>query len=78
MATKKPKELTDSDILDAITKWGHRGTMTYVIRNILSPGRPGLKTAKVLRRLKRMERDGTVKRISSSYATQICWAQIQH
>lgn len=65
--------LTDADILDAMKKWGN-GNMTYVLRNILSPGRPHLKTSHILSRLKRMERAGKVKRVPSCYQVQICWA----
>jgi hypothetical protein len=53
-----------------------QGIMTYVIRNILAMehGMHALHTATVLRRLKRMERDGKVRRVRSGYAVHLCWA----
>lgn len=51
------------------------GKMTYVIRNCVAMETRDhtLKTAKVLRELKKMERDGLVERLPTSYARQICW-----
>lgn len=51
------------------------GTMTYVIRNILSMehGYRTIATPTVLRRLKKMERAGEVERVPSGYAVQLCW-----
>lgn len=64
----------DRNILKAM-KARPTGIMTYVIRNILTMehGYRDLDTAKVLRRLKWMERAGDVERVSSSYATMLCW-----
>lgn len=62
---------TDDEILDVLK--GRGGTMTYVIRNILSSGRPNLQTAFIRYRLMTLEKAGKVKRMPTSYATQICW-----
>lgn len=62
----------DEQILAALRKWGNR-SMTYVIRNTLSMGGFAAETPWVLRQLKRMEREGRVQRIPSSYAVQLCW-----
>lgn len=69
--------LTDSQILAAMAARPH-GIMTYVIRNILASehGYRGLKTAAVRRRLMRLERQGVVARVWSSYAVQICWKRV--
>lgn len=66
-------EISDDEMLAAISKWGER-CMTYVARNVLSKGRPNLETAQVLRQLKRLEKAGKVRRVPSSYATQLCWS----
>lgn len=50
--------------------------MTYFITNILcSEGLRELKTAFVLRRLKKLEALGQVKRVKPVYATQLCWTK---
>lgn len=64
-------DLNDSDVLAAVT--GRPRMPTYVYRNILSSGRCHLKTASVLSRLKRMERDGKVRRVPTSYAVMLAW-----
>lgn len=51
----------------------HGRCMTYVVTNWLRDKYRTLKTAYVLRRLKKLEFDGKVKRVNSSYIRQICW-----
>lgn len=68
------KALTD-DLIIATMAARPSGIMTYVIRNILSLEHGvNVPTAKVRRRLQRLEQRCEVCRVSSSYATQICWA----
>ncbi|HEX7856007.1 MAG TPA: hypothetical protein VF503_20180 [Sphingobium sp.] len=78
MTVKKtpPLDLSDEKIL-TVMKCRPAGIMTYVIRNILDMehGYRGLKTSAVLTRLKRMESQGRVERVSSQYSVQICWRQ---
>jgi hypothetical protein len=66
---------TDADILAAVRNWGNR-SMTYVVRNMLAHSFSDVKTPWVLRQLKRLEREGKVQRVSSSYVTQICWSAL--
>lgn len=64
---------TDEQIIDALK--GRYGTMTYVLRNILTGfGRPLPPTAFIRRRLFALEKAGKVKRVQTSYAVQHCWA----
>lgn len=65
---------TDEEIMYAVCEFG--GTKaTYVIRNILSmSGFRNIKTPWVLHQLKRLERDGRVVRVPSSYAVMLCWS----
>lgn len=70
-------DVSDQEILDAIGKWGGNGCMTYVARNILSRNHAYLLTSAVLRRLKKLEVQGKVKRVKSVYAVQICWAVVE-
>jgi hypothetical protein len=66
-------KITDEELMAAVAVYGHN--MTYVVRNILAKGeRKALTTAQVLRQLKRLEAEGKVKRVKSSYVRQICWA----
>lgn len=69
-------DLTDNEVIDAMQGASRR--MTYVIANILQATHKHhngtLSTAKVLRRLKSLEKRGAVKRVPSAYAVQICWA----
>ena len=62
--------ISDDSILAALRSWGDHA-MTYVVANRLSPRQP---TSKVRRRLQSMEKRGLVKRMPTSYVTQICWA----
>ena len=68
-------ELTDEEVIDAMQGAGRR--MTYVVANILRMTHKHhngtLGTAKVLRRLKALEKRGVVERVRSDYAVQICW-----
>ena len=68
-------ELTDEEVIDAMKGAGRR--MTYVVANILRMTHKHhngtLGTAKVLRRLKALEKRGEVERVRSDYAVQICW-----
>ena len=68
-------ELTDEEVIDAMQGAGRR--MTYVVANILRMTHKHhngtLGTAKVLRRLKALEKRGEVERVRSDYAVQICW-----
>jgi hypothetical protein len=69
-------DISDQEILDAVGSWGGHGCMTYVARNILSYEHKNLMTSSVLRRLKKMEKQGRVKRVKSCYSVQICWAVV--
>lgn len=82
-ASTAPKP-TDEEILGVIANRMPVGVMTYVVRNVLAmtPFRKGdphkaayrnLDTAFIRRRLIAMEKAGKVQRVSSIYATQICW-----
>ncbi len=66
---------TDEQIIAAIGQYAGTGVMTYVVCNILTSvwrkGRPD--TSFVRRRLMAMEKAGKVKRMPTSYATQLCW-----
>ncbi|WP_292633341.1 MULTISPECIES: hypothetical protein [unclassified Novosphingobium] len=64
---------TDAQILAAVGKWGNR-SMTYAVRNVLQMAGFKVETAWLLRRLKRLEREGKVVRVSSGYAIQLCWS----
>ena len=68
-------ELTDEEVIDAMQGASQR--MTYVVANILRMTHKHhigtLGTAKVLRRLKALEKRGVVERVRSDYAVQICW-----
>lgn len=67
-------DISDQEILEAVGSWGSHGCMTYVAANILRRKDKGIKTASVLRRLKKLEQQGLVQRKKSNYALQICWA----
>lgn len=70
-------DVSDQEILEAVGGWGGHGCMTYVARNILSRKHSHLMTPAVLRRLKRLEKQGRVKRVKSVYSVQICWAVVE-
>lgn len=62
---------TDNEILEVLRDHGR--CMTYVVTNWLHYNYRGIKTAYVLRRLKKLEAAGKVHRVKSVYKTQICW-----
>lgn len=62
---------TDEEIIQVLRD--HGNCMTYVVTHWLQDNYRGIKTAYVLRRLKKLEALGAVKRVKSSYAVQICW-----
>ncbi|WP_289480248.1 hypothetical protein [Escherichia coli] len=62
---------TDEEIVRVLEEHGR--CMTYVVTNWLRDKYRTLKMAYVLRRLKKLEFDGKVKRVNSSYIRQICW-----
>lgn len=66
---------TDEEIIQALT--AHGRCMTYFVTNILRRKYWPLDTAYILRRLKKLEAAGKVKRVRSSYAVQICWEAAQ-
>lgn len=68
-------DLTDKELIDAMGGASRR--MTYVVANILRMTHKHhagtLATAKVLRRLKALEKRGVVERVRTPYAVQIGW-----
>ncbi len=66
---------TDEEIIQELT--AHGRCMTYVVTNILRRKYWPLDTAYILRRLKKLEAAGKVRRVRSSYAVQICWEASQ-
>lgn len=66
---------TDEEIIHVLRD--HGNCMTYVVTHWLRDKYNGIKTAYVLRRLKKLEALGAVKRVKSSYAVQICWEAVQ-
>ncbi|EIE0340129.1 hypothetical protein LCT82_003208 [Salmonella enterica] len=66
---------TDEEILGVLNKYGR--CMTYVVNYWLRDKHHPLPTSYVLRRLKKLEAIGAVKRVKSSYAVQICWEAVQ-
>lgn len=72
MATDLDRRPDDDTIVAATGKWNGRA-MTYVTANILRSAGFNVRTDWVLRQLKRLEREGRVERVPSSYAVQICW-----
>jgi hypothetical protein len=73
MMTINERQKLDQEIFDALRYFGKPAT--YVIRNIVAdnPGRRGLKTAQVLRRLRVMQRRGYVEQAETSYAVMLAW-----
>lgn len=69
--------LSQEQVLEAVWEHGRSGRMTYVLRNILAEGRPGLTTPPILRALRRLEKAGKVQRVGSPYAVQLCWAPVE-
>ncbi|WP_213758432.1 hypothetical protein [Citrobacter freundii] len=66
---------TDEEIIQVLRD--HGNCMTYVVTNWLRDNYKGIKTNYVLRRLKKLEVEGKVKRVKSSYAVQICWEVVK-
>ncbi|ELP5232506.1 hypothetical protein R1Z32_001381 [Citrobacter freundii] len=66
---------TDEEIIQVLRD--HGNCMTYVVTNWLRDDHRSLQTAYVLRRLKKLEAIGVVKRVKTSYAVQICWEAAQ-
>jgi DNA-binding IclR family transcriptional regulator len=67
------RQKLDQQILDALRERSRAAT--YVIRNVVAdhPGRRGLKTSQVLRRLRVMERWGYVEQAPTDYAVMLSW-----
>ena len=68
----------DALVLRALCACPASGTATYVIKNTLRMKDWGFdlktNTGRVLRSLRRLEKDGYVRRIRTSYAVMISWA----
>lgn len=62
---------TDEEIIQVLS--GHGQCMTYVVACLLRRKHKSTNTAYALRRLKKLEAIGVVRRMKSSYKTQICW-----
>lgn len=69
---KSQYQIDPAEVVELLRKQGRM--MTYVVRNWLADGRPGLKTYQVRRMLERLERQGIVERSNDHpYVTQIGW-----
>lgn len=66
---------TDEEIIQVLDECGN--CMTYFVTNVLRRQFWPLDTAYVLRRLKKLESAGKVKRVKSAYKTQLCWETAQ-
>lgn len=62
---------TDEEIIQVLSEHGQ--CMTYAVAYWLRRKHKSTNTAYALRRLKKLEAIGVVKRMKSSYKTQICW-----
>jgi hypothetical protein len=71
-------DVSDSEILISVKSWGTR-CPTYVVRNTLSMdfGHRSITTAQVLRRLKKLEKEGKVVRMKSPYKVMLCWGVVE-
>ncbi len=71
-------DIPDQEVIDYLLGGG-RGQATYVIRNVLARtgNRPLLTTRQVLRKMKRLEREGRVKQSPSSYMVMLCWEAVR-
>lgn len=65
-------EITDEQIIKIISE--RNNCMTYVVAYCLRRMDESIKTPTVLRRLKKMEVAGKIKRVKSIYKVQICWS----
>lgn len=63
---------TDEEIIQVLSEHGQ--CMTYVVAYWLRRKHKNTDTAYTLRRLKKLEAIGLVKRMESPYKTQICWS----
>ncbi|EMD8481688.1 TPA: hypothetical protein SCR51_000112 [Citrobacter freundii] len=66
---------TDEEIIQVLAERGN--CMTYFVTNVLRRQFWPLDTDYVLRRLKKLESAGKVKRVKSVYKTQLCWEVAQ-
>ena len=66
---------TDEQIIQVLADYGN--CMTYFVTNVLRRKYWPLDTAYILRRLKKLEAAGKVRRVKSNYAVQICWEAAQ-
>ncbi|HIH4375643.1 TPA: hypothetical protein ACYSB3_004890 [Citrobacter freundii] len=66
---------TDEEIIQVLAERGN--CMTYFVTNVLRRQFWPLDTDYVLRRLKKLESAGKVKRVKSVYKTQLCWEAAQ-
>ena len=62
---------TDEEIIQVLTE--HGPCMTYVVAYWLKRKNDSVNTAYTLRRMNKLEEAGKVRRVKSSYKTQICW-----
>ncbi|MDG9900749.1 hypothetical protein [Klebsiella grimontii] len=62
---------TDEEIIQVLSEHGQ--CMTYVVAYWLRRKHKEINTAYTLRRLKKLEASGQIKRWESTYKTQICW-----
>lgn len=65
---------TDQDILDAVRKYGNRAITSVAASILRQKFGNRFSTAWVRVRLFRLEADGYVKRVPSSYRVQHCWS----
>lgn len=70
-AARSAGTIADHEILHALAVYP--GATTPAVRDMLSHHCPGIKTATVLARLKRLEREGKVERAETSFAVMIAW-----
>ncbi|WP_196093819.1 hypothetical protein [Citrobacter sp. Res13-Lact-LER2-35-b] len=66
---------TDEEIIQLLADYGN--CMTYFVTNVLRRKYWPLNTGYILRRLKKLEAAGKVRRVKSNYAVQICWEAAQ-
>lgn len=62
---------TDEEIIQVLTE--HGPCMTYVVAYWLKRKNDSVNTAYTLRRMKKLEEAGKVRRGKSGYKTQLCW-----
>ncbi|HHT0394695.1 TPA: hypothetical protein ACTW08_003268 [Raoultella planticola] len=63
---------TDEEIIQILSEHGQ--CMTYVVAYWIRRKHKNINTDHTLRRLKKLEAIGLVKRMESPYKTQICWS----